>query len=97
MAADRVRLGVSVAVDTRDLCDELIAEGVASNRSHALDVLARAWRDRQANADLLAAAVLLTASEETAVPGVVGGDPTDANAGGDGGDDVEAVWSTVQR
>lgn len=88
-------MGLSVAIDTQALADELVEEGVAANRSRAFDLMARAWRDRQANSDLLAAAAAMTESEETSVPGVVGG-----GGGGDddspgGGDDVVAVWPTL--
>ncbi len=96
MVADRVRLGVSVSVDTRDLCDELVEEGVASNRSHALDVLALAWRDRQANSDLLRAAAAMTGSAEATVPGVVGGTRANDEVD-DGSDDDGAMWSVLQE
>lgn len=69
---ERVRIGVSVSADTVELCERLVADGIADNRSDALDVLAQAWLEREAQAELLAAAPTLDDQAEQDTPGVVG-------------------------
>lgn len=68
-----MRLGVSVAAATVALLDELVASGEAANRSAAIDLLATAWRQWQADADLAAAARAVDPDEEINLPGVVDG------------------------
>jgi predicted transcriptional regulator len=75
MMGKRTRLGISVADETVELLDQLVASGHADSRSAAIDALADAWRRWQTDADLIEAARTLDPHDETSAAGVVGADP----------------------